>query len=549
MEFTANSPLPTDAYQFSMIYTECLYIYGFENVYESLCTAGLFFRTSKYKSNYMIVGGISEALEYIKNWKITEEHHSILNRLFESHPENLRNQVINYLMTLDINQLRIQFIPDGTIVGPNEPLIQLKGPLALLQLLETPLLNIIGHPTLVATKAFLIKTIIKDKTLYEFGLRRAQGPEAGLRASKYAYIGGASATSNVYTLMYNIPCVGTMAHSYITTLQHSTLEQALDTFKSLRTELKLKNLYDGTICDNFLQYVLDTNNLTETSIETNISELIAGAFFALSQPNNFVFLIDTYESIKSGLENYCYISNALIRLGYKPKGVRMDSGDLYKISIVIKNKFIEMSYAYPEYGDMKIIASNDLDIESIRNLENANAPIDIYAVGTNLVTGGESSSLGCVYKILDIGGQDIMKISTPEKAVLPASKNIYRLYGDDGKCVADIITLETETIEDLANDTMFEVQCWNPKNYDEQVNIKFLKYVQLLKTIRTDELKSTLTNNFLSNEQIELSKSNCVNQRFEFKEEHLTNNVKYNFYISSGVKNRVIELLEKNALE
>lgn len=547
METNPFSPFIVDLYQFTMILAE----YSI-NLQDFDCTAALFFRTLKYSSNYMIAGGINNALNYIKNWKITENDRLFLNKIYENHPEDARNMTIGRLMSLSIDQLTIQYVQDGSIVGPNQPFIQLKGPLALLQLLETPLLNIIGHPTLVATQAFLIKTIIRDKPLYEFGLRRAQGPGAGSCASIYAYIGGADATSNTCVSRYEIPCVGTMAHSYITYLQHSTLDGALEIFGK-SPYLKLKNLRDNTVCENFLQYVLDVNNLTESCIETNVSELVAGAYFAASQPKNYAFLIDTYDSIKSGLENYCYVSNALIRLGYKPKGVRMDSGDLYEISVAIKNKFVEMSYAYPQYSDMKIIASNDLNIEKIRELEDRGAPIDIYAVGTNLVTGGDTSSLGCVYKILDVEGKDVMKLCTPEKAVLPGSKNIYRLIGSDSYCVADIIALESESIQDLIVGSGHEnghdikqIICWNPKNLEESALVEFTSYEQLLKTITSKDLSNT---DFVSNGQIEQCRMNCRNQMTLFSQDHLTNKVKYNFYISTGIKNRILELFEQNALK
>jgi nicotinate phosphoribosyltransferase len=294
---------------------------------------------------------------------------------------------------MDICALNVKAILDGSIVFPNTPIIQITGPVGIGQLLETTLLNITGHPTLIATYSRRIKQQVGDKAkLVEFGLRRAQGESAGMNTSKYSWVGGFDGTSNVKAgLKYSIHVIGTHAHSYV--MSFTGLEQVPD-------NLELQNPKTKKWIGNFKAHVFDVNNVCLNDIKTNKSELAAFITYAWSQPENFLALIDTFDTLESGLENYCMVTNTLIDLGYKPKGVRIDSGDLAYLSIKIKEKFNQMKIIYPEYGDMVVVALNDLDEQIVGSLIEQGAQIDMFGIGTKLATSYKSPALGMVYKLV-----------------------------------------------------------------------------------------------------------------------------------------------------
>jgi nicotinate phosphoribosyltransferase len=289
----------------------------------------------------------------------------------------------------------IDAVEEGTVVFPNAPMVRVKGPLIQCQLLETPLLNILNFQSLIATKAARINLAAKGEPVLEFGLRRAQGIDGALAASRAAYIGGCASTSNVMAgKLFGIPVSGTHAHSWI---------------MSFETELEAFEAY-------------------------------ADAF-----PNQCVFLVDTYDTI-NGIKNAIKVGQALRKKGKEMMGIRIDSGDLAYFSNQARELLDEAGF--PE---AKIVASNDLDEHIITSLKGQEASINVWGVGTKLVTAFDQPALGAVYKLSAIKTengifQPKIKISQQSlKINIPGIHNVKRYYSND-KAVADMIYLENEEI-------------------------------------------------------------------------------------------------------
>lgn len=482
MSDTHVTPILTDLYQVSMAYA-----YWKEGSHNDIATFEAFFRKCPFNGQYAIVGGIKEFLEFFNNYYFSLQDITGLKRICPDYEK----EFFDYLSSLDISQIQVNVIPDGSVVFSNQPIVQLTGPKIICQLLETTLLNLIGHPTLVATYARRIRQQVgKERVLAEFGLRRAQGVSAGINASQYSYIGGFDSTSNVYAgIKYNIPVSGTHAHSYI--MSFTDLSQ-------VKEDLKIKYKNSNQIIENFKQYVFIVNNINdESEITTNKSELAAFITYAFTQPNNFLALIDTFDTLESGLINYCYVANALIELGYSPKGIRIDSGDLAYLSKEIKKKFIEMSSTYPQYNDMKIVASNDLDEHIINSLISQGAEIDVFGIGTKLSTCFQTPALGMVFKLVEINNIPRIKISeNDEKTTIPYKKYLFRLYNSSDKAVLDLITNQPNINDYIDEDG--NILCVEPKIQNKRVKVKYFRHEELLVDART-----------IADNSINISKQRC----------------------------------------
>ena len=294
---------------------------------------------------------------------------------------------------------------------PGEPLIRVSAPIFEAQLIETALLNIINHQTLIATKASRVVQAAQGGSILEFGLRRAQGPDAGIYGARAAIIGGCDATSNVLTgEMFGIPIKGTHAHSWV---------------MSFPTEL-----------DAFRAYA---------------------KFF----PTSCLLLVDTYDTLKSGMPNAITVFRELRAQGYEPAGIRLDSGDLAYLSRESRRMLDEAGF--PE---AKICASGDLDEMLIRDLKLQGACIDIWGVGTKLITSADCPALGGVYKLSAelVDGHYVPKIKiseNPAKITNPGVKMLYRVYDGDGMAVADLIALDHERFDPAQPLTLFDpVDTW-----------------------------------------------------------------------------------------
>ena len=418
------NPLFTDFYQVTMWYS---YWKGGRQDEHAVFEA--FFRKWPFKGNFAIFAGLDEVISFLKAFKFTQEHIDYL-RVMIPHAEE---EFFEWLLQMNTEKLIVKGIPDGTIVFASQPLLSLEGPVALVQLIETPVLNLINFATLIWTNAARMKIRSGSKVkCIEFGLRRAQGPNGALTATKYSFVGGFDGSSNVYAgLLYDIPINGTIAHSFIMSFGSSS-------------DLSEHHFIKGV---DVLNRALEFREELGWQ-HTNDSELYSFVSFACSYPDNFLWLADTYNTIESGWKNFILVGLVLSELGYKPKGVRLDSGDLAQLSKDCKRLWIETGNKYGyNYSDLIVIASNDINEETIVNLNKNNHEIDIFGIGTNLVTCQAQPALGMVYKLVQIEGKPRIKLSEEmEKVLIPGEKKVFRIYENDEPSF-DIMLLEDE--EDL----------------------------------------------------------------------------------------------------
>ena len=352
----------------------------------------MFYRTNPFGGGYAVFAGLWELLTELESLNFSANDIAYLKSL------NMFDQrFLDYLSTYRFKG-DIYAPKEGTTVFPGEPLVRVHTKLIDAQLIESLLLNTVNFQTLIATKAMRVCTAAKDGKVMEFGLRRAQGIDGGLSASRAAYIGGCALSSNTLAgKVFGIPVGGTMAHSWIMA-------------------------YDN--------------------------ELEAFREFAKIYPNNCVLLIDTFDTLGSGIENAIIVGKEQKAKGLKI-GVRIDSGDLSYLARAVRQRLDEAGLE-----DATICVSNDLTEEIITTLVNDEVPIDSWGVGTNLVTGGNQSALGGVYKLAakrkaDGTFQPTIKISNSyAKTTNPGIKQIYRFYGKDGIALGDLITLDDEEVRE-----------------------------------------------------------------------------------------------------
>jgi nicotinate phosphoribosyltransferase len=278
--------------------------------------------------------------------------------------------------------------------------MRIEGPVFKTQLLETTLLTLVNFASLVATNAARFCAAAgPNKTLLEFGLRRAQGPDGGLSASKYCYLGGFHGTSNVLAgKLYGIPIKGTHAHAYVSSYE------------------SMSDLTERVLCDNIsgesrpfadlcLKYLKEIGPILKIlPEETNKGELAAFVSYAIAFPTYFLALVDTYDVLKSGLPNFLAVARALHECNYQAIGLRLDSGDLAYLSLEVRAKFIQVSEKFniDYFKSFNIVASNDINEETLVSLEKQGHSIDTYGIGTHLVTCQKQPALGCVYKLVEV---------------------------------------------------------------------------------------------------------------------------------------------------
>lgn len=382
-----NLTMMTDLYQLTMMYG--YYRYGMaenEGIFD------LFYRQNRKNSAFAVMAGTESVIDYINNLRFTEDDIAYLKSL------NLFDD--GFLLRLSNMRFtgEIFGMPEGTIVFPHEPLIRVRAPMIEAQLIETAILNLVNHQTLIATKANRVCYAAKGGSVLEFGLRRAQGPDAGIYGARAAIVGGCTATSNVLSgQMFDIPVKGTHAHSW----------------------------------------VMSFNN-----------ELEAFRAYADVFPDSCMLLVDTYDTLKSGMPNAIKVFDELSAKGYAPVGIRLDSGDLAYLSKQARKMLDDAGYK-----DAKIFASGDLDETVIYDLKVQGACIDVWGVGTKLITSNDYSALGGVYKLAAevVDGKMIPKIKlsdNPQKTTLPGYKKVFRLYGRQNKAMADLISLNHETVDE-----------------------------------------------------------------------------------------------------
>ena len=369
----------------------------------------MFYRKNPCGNGFAICCGLEQVVEYIRNLNFSEEDIDYLRSL-GTFDEDFIEYLRGFHFTGDIYA-----IPEGTVVFPKEPLIKVIAPVIEAQLVETAILNLVNHQSLIATKAYRVVHAAQGDGVMEFGLRRAQGPDAGIYGARAAVIAGCIGTSNVYAgQKFRVPVLGTHAHSWI---------------MSFPTELEAFKAY------------------------------------ARLYPNNCILLVDTYDTLKSGVKNaiLCYDAMKEEGIPLKRFGIRLDSGDLAYLSKKARKMLDEAGYP-----DAIISASNDLDENLIASLKAQGACITSWGVGTNLITSESQPSFGGVYKLAATysdEGQWVPKIKlseNSEKITNPGNKQIYRIIEkDSGKVFADYIALEEERFSEAEDLVLFDpIDTW-----------------------------------------------------------------------------------------
>lgn len=380
-----NKTLVTDLYELTMAQT-----YFLEGKKDEILYFDIFFRKNPFKGGYTISGGLEEIIEYVENFHFAEDDIAYLKSL------NLfQDTFLDYLKTLRFKG-DIYAVEDGTIVFPNEPIITVRADAITAQLLETSLLACFNHASLVTTASKRITSSAQNIPVMEFGARRARGIDSSIEASKYAFIGGCIGTSNTYAgKKYNIPVLGTMAHSLVT---------------------EEKDEYEA-----FLGY-------------------------AKANPNNCVFLVDTYDTLRSGLLNAIKVADNYLKPNNLPfKGIRIDSGDLAYLSKESRKILDEAGYK-----DTTICLSNGLDEYTIKDLISQGACFNSLGVGDNIAASCER--VGGVYKLVAKEENNTisprMKVSdNPIKTTTPGFKKVIRFYDKEtGFARGDLIALNDEAI-------------------------------------------------------------------------------------------------------
>ncbi|XP_052893319.1 nicotinate phosphoribosyltransferase isoform X4 [Anopheles moucheti] len=418
-------PLLTDLYQITMAYA-----YWKSGKIDDHAVFDLFFRTNPFQGEFTIFAGLEECLKFLDSFHYSETDIEYLKHAL---PQGIEDEFFEYLAQLTAKDVTLYAIEEGSVAFPRVPLIKVAGPLIIVQLLETTLLTLVNYASLMATNAARYRMVAgKHIHLLEFGLRRAQGPDGGLSASKYSYIGGFDGTSNVLAgKLFNIPVKGTHAHAYITSFT------GID---ELKTRV-LQHKEDGTTRD-LLELAMEhraalASVLDVSTDESSEGELAAMVSFAIAFPDGFMALVDT-----SGLLNFCAVALALNDQGYRAIGIRIDSGDLAYLSCLARETFerIAERFKLPWFSKLTIVASNDINEDTILSLNEQGHKIDCFGIGTHLVTCQRQPALGCVYKMVEINNQPRIKLSQDVgKVTMPGSKNVFRLYGADGHALIDLL--------------------------------------------------------------------------------------------------------------
>ncbi len=393
--YDTSLSLLTDLYQITMAYgywkahkarpeTQAGEVSGLT---EQEAVFNLYFRKNPFGGGFTVACGLSNVMGFISNFGFSEEDLAYLQTLTGSDEKPLFEPAfLDYLANLKLT-CNIDAIPEGTVVFPNEPLVRVRGSILQCQLLETPLLTLINFESLIATKAARLRLVAGTDTLLEFGLRRAQGADGGMTASRAAYIGGCDATSNVLAgKLYDIPVRGTHAHSWV--MSFDSEQEAFDTYAQI-------------------------------------------------MPNNVTLLVDTYDTL-TGVRHAIETGRKLEKQGHKLSGIRLDSGDLAYLSIEARKLLDDAGF-----HDTVIVASNDLDETIINSLKQQGAKITVWGVGTKLVTAYDQPALGGVYKLAAIKNKQDWdyKMKLSEQAIKISTPGIQqvRRFRDERGFLADMI--------------------------------------------------------------------------------------------------------------
>jgi nicotinate phosphoribosyltransferase len=370
----------------------------------------MFFRTIPDNGGFAIMAGVEQLVEYLENLSFSDKDIEYLRG------RGFCEEFLDYLKNFEF-KCDIYSVPEGTPIFPREPIVTVKGPVMQAQFIETMVLLAINHQSLIATKANRICRAAQGRPIMEFGSRRAQGFDGAVYGARAAYIAGCAGTAcTIVDREFNVPALGTMAHSWV-------------------------QLFD--------------------------SELEAFCAYAKAYPDDCTLLVDTYNVLKSGIPNAIEAFNReVLPRGFRPKGIRIDSGDITYLSKKARVMLDEAGFE-----DVKIVASNSLDEYIIRDMLLQGAKVDSFGVGERLITASSAPVFGGVYKLsaVEKDGKMVPKIKLSENAVkvtTPGAKKLWRLYDNEsGKALADVITLEDETIDDSRDYEIFDPDyTWKRKN-------------------------------------------------------------------------------------
>lgn len=405
MNIKENLTMLIDFYEFTMSngYFSC----GFK---DKIAYFDMFFRKVPDDGGFAIMAGLEQVIEYIENLKFSEDDIKFLES-----KKIFNNEFLDYLRNFKFS-CDVWAIPEGTVIFPGEPIVTVRGPIIQAQLIETMVLLIINHQSMIATKSNRVVRAAQGRKVMEFGSRRAQGAHGAVYGARAAYIGGCIGTAcTLSDIKFKVPALGTMAHSFI-----QLFENEEEAFR----------------------------------------------VYARQYPEDCILLVDTYNTLKSGVPNAIKIFNEeIVARGFRPKGIRIDSGDITYLSKKARKMLDDAGFS-----DCKICASNSLDEYIIRDMIIQGAKVDTFGVGERLITCYSSPVFGGVYKLVAVEeGDDIIpKIKVSEnvsKITNPCFKDLFRLYDrDTNKAIADIITINGEMIDDSKPYEIFDPEyTWKRK--------------------------------------------------------------------------------------
>ena len=391
-----NLTMLTDFYEITMANG-----YFKNNFKDTVAYFDMFFRKVPDGGGFVIAAGLEQLVEYLSNLHFTNEDIEYLRG------KGFGEEFLDYLKNFKF-ECDVWAIPEGTPVFPGEPIVKVKGPVIQAQFIETMVLLCINHQSLIATKANRVSRAADGRAVMEFGSRRAQGFDGAIYGARAAYIGGCAGTAcTISDELFGVPALGTMAHSWV-------------------------QLFD--------------------------SELEAFMAYAKEYPDSCTLHVDTYNVLKSGIPNAIKTFDEVLKpMGKRPKGIRIDSGDIAYLSRKARKMLDEAGYP-----DCSIVASNSLDEYIIRDMHRQGAKVDSYGVGERLITSSSSPVLGGVYKLVAVekDGEVIPKIKLSEnvqKITTPCNKRVYRLYDkESGKAIADLMTLSKEVIDETKPYELFD---------------------------------------------------------------------------------------------
>lgn len=413
-----NLTMLTDFYEITM--ANGYFKHGYK---DTIACFDMFYRTVPDGGGFVIMAGLEQLVEYLKNLKFSKDDIEYLRK------RGFDEEFLDYLENFEF-KCSVWAIPEGTPVFPGEPIVKVKGPVIQAQFIETMVLLCINHQSLIATKANRVVRAAGGRAVMEFGSRRAQGFDGAIYGARAAVIGGCIGTAcTISDLAFGTPALGTMAHSWV-----QLFETELDAFKA----------------------------------------------YAREYPDNCTLLVDTYNTLKSGVPNAIKTFDEVLKpLGKRPKGIRIDSGDITYLSRKARKMLDDAGYP-----DCTIVASNSLDERIIKDMISQGAQVDSFGVGERLITSSSSPVLGGVYKLVAVecDGEDKPKIKISEntaKITTPGNKRTYRFYDKEtGKAIADLIAMSDEVIDPSKPYTLFDpVDTWKTKTVEDFICRELLEPV------------------------------------------------------------------------